>query len=251
MYLLCNNISCTTARDLRDYIQEKTGRRLFIRWNPHSRFPPLIRYGNHEGSYRKDTNYNSKEFITMCCNKLLTTNFFREVVVRTPLFYTSRDIEKTSFYPIIIRTIMNGHGGIGIHVVKNDEEFNNIWRSGYYWTPFVRLSSEYRVIIFNGEPIKIFKKVREEGEDREDFPIRNNDNGYHFSIRENMDAFPNLLSFIDTKLKPLIPIGFYGLDIGKIHDSEDFFVLELNSAPGLNTNTITVLGDKLIETLEL
>jgi hypothetical protein len=248
MYLLCNNISCTTARGLRDYIEEHTNKQLFIRWLPHPKFPPLIRYGNHEGNYKKDTLYNSPGFISMCCDKLSTSLALDNNMIKAPIF--NFRVESVT-YPCLIRTTLTGHGGVGIHVVTNEEQFNSIWRSGYYWTPFVRLSSEYRVIIFNGEVLKIFKKIREEGGDREEFPIRNIHNGYHFSIRENMEAFPGLLSFIDTKLKPLFPIGFYGLDIGKINNSEDFFVLELNSAPGLNDNTLSLVGDKFIEALGL
>jgi hypothetical protein len=251
MYILCNNISCATANDLRNYIQEKTGRKLWVRWNPRNRIPPLIRYGNTEGNYRRDTQYNSPEFINLCVNKLRTSRFLIEHNISSPVFINSITPNCRPVFPCLIRTTLTGHGGIGIHVITNEEQWNRTWRNGYWWTSFIRLSSEYRVIIFNGEPIRIFKKIREDGTDREDFPIRNNDNGYHFSYRSDTEAFPNLLSFIDTKLKSLIPIGFYGLDVGKIRDTEDFFVLELNSAPGLNTNTIAVLGDKLIDTLEL
>jgi hypothetical protein len=247
MYLLCNNISCLTARDIRDYIEEKSSITLAIRKQPHPRKAPLIRYGNSLGNYKVDTKYDSPEFINLCIDKLHTSVYLDQNNINTCLFYNN--IEDTS-YPCLIRTTLAAHGGIGIHIIHNEEEFNSIWRIGYYWTPYTFLSSEYRVIIFNGEVLRIFKKEKE-GVNRNEIQIRNSYNDYHFSLKDN-DKFPKLLSFVDTKLKPTFPFGFYGLDIGKIRDTEeDFLVIELNSAPGLNENTVQLLGDKLIEALEL
>lgn len=251
MYILYNTISATTARDIRTQLEEKTGRRIYLRTTSHPRFPPIIRYGNHEGNYRNDTQYNSKEFVYGCCNKELTSLFLANNHINCPVFHSisvpADSVDVT--YPCLVRTTMFGHGGQGIHIIHNIDEFNRVWRPGYRWTPYVRLSSEYRVLVFDGVPFRIFKKVREDGLDNEELPIRNISKGYRFSLRE-LDKFPNMLEFINTKMNMLTP-GFYGLDIGKISDTEDFLVLELNSAPGLNPNTTEMLVDRLIEKLSL
>lgn len=248
MYILYNTISAATARDIRTQLEEKTGRRIYLRTTSHPRFPPIVRYGNHEGNYRNDTLYNSPEFIRVCCNKLYTSTMLLMEGINTPAFHIINDNEIIT-YPCLIRTTLISHGGEGIHIIHNEEEFNNNWRSGYYWTPYVRLSSEYRVLIFDGVPFKIFKKVLDNREDNEELPIRNISKGYRFSLRE-LDKFPNMLEFINTKMN-MLTTGFYGLDIGKINGTEDFLVLELNSAPGLNPNTTEMLVDRLIEKLSL
>lgn len=248
MYILYNTISATTAHDIRAQLEEKTGRRIYLRTTPHPIYPPIIRYGNRNHPYINDTMYNNTSFIGMCINKLLTSRFMESNNINSPIFHSESDRNIT--YPCLIRTVLTGHGGEGIHIIHNEEEFNNVGFSGFYWTPFVRLSSEYRVLIFDGVPFKIFKKVRADGLEPDEYPIRNIDRGYHFSVRE-LDKFPNMLYYIQNHISTLLTTGFYGLDIGKIQDSEEFFVLELNSAPGMNINTSELLVDRLIEKLSL
>lgn len=252
MYILYNTISATTASDIRTQLEEKTGRRIYLRTTPHPIYPPIIRYGNHEGSYRNDTLYNSPEFIRMCCDKYATEMFFiQHNIYNTPNFSQEPPNSDILPFPVLIRTTLTGHGGVGMTVVNNLEEWNKHWMSyTYWWTPFINLSSEYRVLIFDGVPFKIFKKVRADGLEPDLYPIRNIDRGYHFSVRE-LDKFPNMMDYIQNHISTLLTTGFYGLDIGKIQDSEEFFVLELNSAPGMNINTSELLVDRLIEKLSL
>ena len=142
-------------------------------------------------------------------------------------------------FPILIRETLTGYGGVGIHIIRNMDEFNEVWNPRFYWTPYEFLCSEYRVHIFNGEILRIFKKELEENSE---FPIRNN-HSCHFSLR-NPEQFPKLKTEIEkfAKIKEFSE-GFFGLDVG--WNREKFFFIEANSAPGLNENSGNLLAEKI------
>lgn len=230
-----------SARILRDSIQAKTGRKILITKYPERIRRLTLRYGNSSPVNCKDTEFNSPEFINLASNKKLFSDFLLKRGFYCPEFRRDTPTE----FPIIIRTTLTGTGGQGIIVCRNLEEFRNNWGSNYWWTSFIHTSSEYRIHILGGVIKKIQKKI---GEDREEFPIRNMDRGYHFSVRENLDAFPKTQTLI-TELNKHLLGRFYSLDVGMDSDGEKLFIFEANSASGLNENTADIYSDYLIEEL--
>ena len=212
---------------------------------------PFIRYG-HKGSIgirnnAVDLNFNTRKFIEASGNKMIMSKTFTEAGVVTPQFYQmTKDPED---YPVMVRTTLSGFKGRGIYICETTKEFESFCdQKGSFWTPFLNISREYRVHVVNNQIVKLFKKVYS-GEEPEDYPIRNMDNGYHFSIRNNMNPFVKLVQFVD-RICEVMPIGFTAMDIGFLENERKYILIETNSAPGLNENSAGLFVDEIKRRLD-
>ena len=137
-------------------------------------------------------------------------------------------------FPVVIRTLLNSYGGKGIVLATNEQEFTPYYKK-YFYTYFEPLAFELRVHVLEGNIIKIFKKVRAE-EEAELYPIRNNDRGYHFSVR-NVENYPKLTDYVHN-LYEKFPMKMMGLDVGYSAEKRQYITIEVNSCPSLNELTI-------------
>ncbi len=247
--ILANVKSINPARQLRDVIEYNTGVKCRVfastKYLKHDD-EVIIRYANASAIICKDTKYNQPSFISLCGNKLITSQELVRNNINTITFFNHR--EKPDTFPVVIRKTLYGQGGEGIVVVKNQEEFEENNGRNYYYSNFFRFTSEYRIHVLGGQIARIFKKVRQEGVERKEFPIRNLKNGYDFSLRSNVDAFPKFKELVN-KLTPVLTGKFYALDIGMYQ--EEPYVIEINSGPGLSSNTADYYANYLIKELNL
>lgn len=208
----------------------------------------LIRYGNPYPTVAK-TNYNTPEFIELCVFKSRFSKFMNEKGFYAPVFHSGGKPEE---FPVLIRKSLTGTGGKGIVIVKNMEEFEQQFESPYFWTPFVKMSSEFRVHVLGGNFIKIFKKIiTTPGVEEAEYPIRNVASGYHYARKEMHKENFKVLRQLEEKLREVFPTGFYGLDVGWDVINKRYFIIEANSAPGLNTQTVKMYAEYLVKELEL
>jgi hypothetical protein len=231
MIILSNSGTLPSARLLGKSLEEICGEKIKVLKDvdsiPNNEI--ILRYGNLLGNFDKEI--NSKEFISISGDKFKTAEVLKNVVY-TMEFHKGYPEE----YPVVIRTKMNSFGGKGIFIVENETEFESFQEN--YWTPWLNLRREYRVHVANGEILRIFKKIPEEGVDEIKYPIRNNDNGYHFSLRTNFSMYKVLFSFVENICKA-VQFDFCAMDIG-FTEEKRYVLIELNSAPGLNEETAAV-----------
>jgi hypothetical protein len=206
-----------------------------------------VRYGcNTIVNHGTDSMINSINFINLVGNKINFSHKLLEHNIYTPEYHNSGIPNE---FPCVIRETLTGMGGIGIHFINNREEFNAKWRTGYYWTKFYNCEFELRAHILGGEVNRIFKKTKED-EDR--FPIRNSQNGYHFSLR-TVSNYPKVDELVEA-LESINPIneegGFYALDLGYDNSTHQYLVYEANSAPGLSEPTSIEYANYIKECLE-
>lgn len=244
--ILANPKSINPAKIIRDQILENTGKRFPVfTSNQYVNRDDIIllRYANSLEVNVQDTNYNSKEFIRLCGNKLSTSQFLIEHEVLTVEF--NRGIP--DYFPVVLRKTMYGQGGNGIVVCKNIEEFNREGGNNYYWSYYYPFSSEYRAHVLGNNIARIFKKVLRNGEREDEFPIRNLTK-YDFSLRSDINAFPKLTAIVN-KISEILPGKFYALDIGI--NNGDPVIIEINSGPGLSENTAEFYTSYLISELNI
>jgi glutathione synthase/RimK-type ligase-like ATP-grasp enzyme len=233
MQILTNRYCYPSAKILRDELVKLTGERIFVTHRPEVIRNLCLRYGNSSPIFRgRDTNYNSPEFIRLCSSKLSTSRILTDNNILTPQFFGQG---KPTEYPVLIRESLSLSGGRGIHLAQDEQDFVSKWRPGFYWTPFIQTSSEYRIHILGNQISRIFKKVRREGLEEEKFPIRNLHKGYHFSLRTNLSKFDNLKVLVEN-LSKFLDMKFCGLDVAWTTNKQ-YIVWELNSAPGLQNET--------------
>jgi hypothetical protein len=238
--ILASAGSFPSARILRDAIRSLGEEKVGLYGRPELlRTSPDIRYGNSDGrwSTKRDTEMNSVGFIHLCANKANTSNTLARLAPKTfdfPIFHQCSEVPDK--YPVLVRKTLTGSGGIGIVIVRNKEEFLPYRRSNYVWTEFMNLSREYRIHMLGENISRIFEKLPIDSNNKEEIPIRNLHRGYHYSLVAGVEGFTEL-KLACKELFSFFGNRFYGLDIGWNRDSKKYFVIELNSAPGLNEHT--------------
>jgi hypothetical protein len=250
IYIACSKKAFPSAMLLRDRLALLVPRYEFVvSANPNLKRVD-IRWGGVT-EFKEDTLYNSAFAVSLTANK----NSFSEWCAghgfsRVPRFECCAGSSVPTTFPVLIRTTLTGYGGAGIIPVRNEAEWTLDWASNRYWTPWVRTTKEYRVHCCKiGETLsimRVFKKVPTGVEP--DIPIRNNDNGYHFQLVEDISTgFEKLratvaaLSFLSSR--------FISLDVGYAPSLKDYFVFEGNSAPGLNEHTADCYANYLASEL--
>lgn len=241
--ILSSETSKPSCRLLRDAIERISGRKWLIT-DDKTNINVLFRYGNTMTVEGTD-GLNPQRFIELSCDKQKFASFGQQNGIDTPYFYRGGS---PANYPAIIRTTLTSSGGKGIHVVNSENEFQAKWKKSYWWTPYVQTEFELRLHVLGGQIVKVFKKVREDGLEPETTPIRNNDRGYHFSLREE-ETYPGATELI-AKLHPLLSeqygAEFYAVDCGWDKVNKRYFVYEINSAPGLNDATAELYANFIL-----
>ena len=201
---------------------------------------PDIRWGVSGGSFKTDTEFNNPNLIQASGSKPRFSAFLTENGI--PCVHFSKG--NPTNYPVAVRTILNGHGGEGIVICRNEKEF--LKYSGEYWTKWYTFGIELGVHILGGEIAKVFKKIPGNGIE-EEYPIRNTERGYHFSL-VSLEKYTKLSMYIEQFYK-VFPIQFGRLDVGWDSENKLYRIIECNSAPALSSNvdTLTKYGEFLLE----
>lgn len=224
--------------------------RLGIRATSHQKnYAPAIRWGNSDGDidYDTETTLNEPSLIAVSSSKRHFNQTMTENGIPCVQYYIRTIPER---YPVVIRTIPNGSKGKGIVIARNEKEWRSVGTQ-HMWSYWYNFSYELGVHILGGKIAKIFKKVREENEEREEFPIRNMERGYSFKLREG-EHYPKLAPIIE-KFYGAFRINLARLDIAWDAESKVYRIIECNSAPGIaeNENTLELYVNYLREALGL
>jgi glutathione synthase/RimK-type ligase-like ATP-grasp enzyme len=163
----------------------------------------------------------------------------------TPTYYTNvygnkliASYEKT--YPIVCRTVLNGHSGKGIVLSNSLEELVE----APLYVEYKKKKYEFRIHIMNGEVIDIQQKKRRLEVDREavNWQIRNHKNGWCYA----REIDPGLRhKVIECERYAKTAMFMTNLDFGAVDviwSAEDNrpYVLEINTAPGLEGKTLDI-----------
>lgn len=248
MYILTHPSLINSARLLSREILMRRGININVSTQPYADVP-IIRWGNSGGvpiGTGRGCNLNSSASISVCGNK----RRFSDVLTRNEIptvEYHNGDVPE--HFPVVIRTVMNGHGGEGIVICRSREDFMRNY-SHQVWAYWYNFEFELGVHILNGQVRRVFKKEWPRDNEPE-FPIRNTDKGYTFSLREP-ERYKKLQGVVNA-FYAVVPIKFARLDIGWDSENKVYRIIEANSAPSLseNVNTLHMYTDFLIEELGL
>lgn len=133
---------------------------------------------------------------------------------------------------IVGRQTLTGHSGKGIIIMEKGEPI----QPALLYTKYIFKIREFRVHVVNGKVIDTQQKIKEPGKEPLTWKVRSHENGFIFA-RQNIMANDtrDTLSIMATKA--------LGLDFGAVDIVEDkeghFYVLEVNTAPGLEGQTIS------------
>jgi glutathione synthase/RimK-type ligase-like ATP-grasp enzyme len=140
---------------------------------------------------------------------------------------------------VVARTILNSSGGKGIVLMDRNDPKSFVKASLY--TKYVKKDEEYRVHVFQGEVIGLQRKVirRERAESGEpiNWKVRNLENGFVYQ-REGINPAPRVRE-VAVLCQRASGLDFGGVDVIWNRKHNRAYVLEINSAPGLQGTTVT------------
>lgn len=188
---------------------------------------------------------NQPHAVATAQNKLLTYRVLEEAQVNIPLY--TEDFEQalewaTSGFKVVARTLLRGSAGRGIILVENAEQ--GIPPAPLY-TRYIKKIDEYRVHVFQGRSIDIQKKAKKRDVPNEDvnYQIRTHDNGFIY-MREGIQPPEGVVEQAINAVEAL-ELDFGAVDVIWNNHEERAYVLEVNTAPGLEGTTVSSYADAI------
>lgn len=180
---------------------------------------------------------NKPEAVRNASNKLKAFELLQEHDVSIPPYYTDKEDAIAALDGqgcLVARTILNGHSGAGIVIVDSPD---NLVDAPLY-TQYIPKKYEYRLHVFLGEVVDVQRKARnkEIPDDQVDWKVRNHANGFIF-MREGVEVGE------EAKKEAINAVVALGLDFGAVdiiynEKQGKYYVLEVNTAPGLTGATL-------------
>ena len=204
----------------------------------------IINWGNSTTpNWNNDRILNSPKSVGIASNKLET---FRSLPINIPRpdytdsYNVAREWVEAGDV-VLCRTKLNAHSGAGIVIAKTVDD---LVQSPLY-TKYKKKKNEYRVHVFLGTVLDVQEKRRDrEAElDAEQSLIRNHQNGWVF-CREDVNR-TGALDQIAIDAVRALGLDFGAVDIIYNQREDKYYVLEVNTAPGLSGTTL----DKYVEAL--
>ena len=142
---------------------------------------------------------------------------------------------------LVCRTLRKGHGGAGIVIADTSEQLV----PAPLYTQYIKKSEEYRVHVFDNHVIDIQQKRRQRDvpDNEVNWRVRNRAGGFIYA-REDINP-PAMVADIAMHCMEHTGLDFGAVDVIWNHHQSRAYVLEINSAPGLEGQTLTSYVDAL------
>jgi glutathione synthase/RimK-type ligase-like ATP-grasp enzyme len=165
----------------------------------------------------------------------------------TPAFWVRQEDIPDEAFPVVCRTVLNGHSGAGIVMADSREQLV----PAPLYVKYVKKLEEYRIHVgreIRGpveedgfQPIRFTiiseqRKVRDRDREVTDWRIRNHGNGFVF--QRNGIQVPDAVRDSAVRCIERLDIDFGAVDVIWNERSQRAYVLEVNTAPGLEGQTI-------------
>lgn len=195
----------------------------------------VINWGGQDCPFTGRGVANQPNAIEPAANKLKCFNLMKEGGVSIPPYWTRKEDIPNDAFPIMCRTTLTGHSGAGIVVAERRDQLVN----APLYTQYLKKKHEYRVHALRapGKGTSIIvcqRKAKKNGVNDANFMIRNLENGFVYVIEEAPPACVR-----DEAFKALESTGlaFGAVDVIYNERQNKAYVLEINTAPGLEDRT--------------
>jgi glutathione synthase/RimK-type ligase-like ATP-grasp enzyme len=192
----------------------------------------VINWGNSRAFFHSRM-LNKAEAVKKASNKLTALVCMKAAGITTPDFTADINVAREwqeDGFRVMCRTLLGSHSGNGIVVAQPDDELT---RAPLY-TKYTKKDKEFRVHVFKGRIIDVCEKRKRHGVDTTNSLVRTLNNGWVY-CRENV-----IIADVGKTLS-INAVRALGLDFGAfdlISRGDKYYVLEVNSAPGLTGTTI-------------
>lgn len=199
-------------------------------------FTHVINWGCAEG--KVDGDYlNPPEAVQRTCNKLEAYMYMLDAGVMIPTFTVDREVAQTWWddgYIVICRTMLRASRGRGMVLASQAAGVPLV--NAELYTMYVKKADEYRIHCMRGEIIDVQQKRRRRGHEDTNYKVRSYNNGWVF-CHEDVHA-PECVG--DNALRAVNSLGldFGAVDVGYNNYAAEPTVYEVNSAPGIEGQTL-------------
>lgn len=176
-------------------------------------------------------------------NKLLSFRKFKEHGVSTPEWTEDGLVAASWGKPYLARILLRSHSGKGIVMVQPNED----QPIAKLYVKYKKKKHEYRVHVFQSTVIDVTQKKRRQGFEGRDNQIRNHQNGWVY-CRENITE-PEGIRELALAACAALGLNSGAVDIIWNERENKCYVLEVNSAPGIEGTTCKKYSNSIIEEL--
>lgn len=175
---------------------------------------------------------NKSNEVEISLDKELTFKALKENKINSPSI--TKDFQEASSWIkqgriVVVRNETKGNNSKGISFCSTQKELNKYKKAPLY-TRYIHFDSEYRINLWRGEILSVYKKV-----------LIQKNTAFKFILQKTYNP-----KFIDLakNIYKAIPLDFVGVDL-IVTAKNNIFVLETNSAPILFPTTIKKLVEKI------
>jgi glutathione synthase/RimK-type ligase-like ATP-grasp enzyme len=190
----------------------------------------VINWGNSKAPNFVD--FNKANAVALAANKLKTFEKLKEANLSHPEWTTDKNVAKNWLDKdeVLCRHKLTAHSGQGI------EEFNGSQDAPLY-VKYVKKMYEYRVHVFKNTIIDIQQKKKRAGGDA-NAKVRNLANGWVYTRNDIIPVKEAGLKLALDSIKAL-NLDFGAIDMVYNQKKDTYYILEVNTAPGLVGTTLT------------
>ncbi len=186
---------------------------------------------------------NPSALLKKCSNKL---EFFRRMEVMNleeiiPQWWTKQGDIPDDAFPIVCRTVLAGHSGDGIVIADSRDDLV----AASLYVKYVKKKEEYRVHCgkklvggnYVNSVISLQRKARRTDCENPNWQVRNHSNGFIY-VRNNVNP-PASIEEVALRAFDATDLDFGAVDVIWNDKEKKAYVLEINTAPGLEGTTVT------------
>jgi len=202
---------------------------------------PVINWGcsdapGYESQFQTASDvWNAAHHVGVAANKLSAFEQMNAFGVKCVPFATHKDtaIAWLSDHEVVVRHKLRGHSGDGIEII---EQGSSYIPNAPLYTKYCPKKYEYRVHVMFGAVIDVTRKIRDPEREPISWKVRSHANGFIFA-RSNLKHKEHIEPLAIKAINAL-HLDFGAVDIIIDENTKQALVLEVNTAPGLEGQTL-------------
>lgn len=186
---------------------------------------------------------NHPDQVADAANKLSSFEAFKAAGVKTPAWTTDKAEAEKWFDAgsvVVCRKVLNGHSGAGIVIAEQQDQLVD----APLYTKYINKQEEYRLHVIGDQVVFQQRKarVKDVPDEEVNWKIRNLKGGFIYAI-QNVNVCDDAKALAVAAVKAL-KLDFGAVDI-ILTKSQKWFVLEVNTACGLEGTTLQIYAEHL------
>lgn len=194
------------------------------------------------------TDQQQEEAKIIASDKLKSFIKFKEAGIPTPEWTTDPNVA-TSWVDegkvVVGRTLLRSHSGKGIVLFGGDN--THVITHAKLYVQYKKKKHEYRVHVYKSKVVDVTQKKRRAGFENRNNQIRNHQNGWVY-CRENL-SLPTGIEELAKNACAALNLHSGAVDIIWNEKEDKCYVLEINTAPGIEGTTCKKYSTNILEAL--